>query len=106
MEPRLLASFLLGLAIAMAFAWAVQRATGASGWVDTLWTFAIGIIGISAALAPIGGAMSQRHWMVAALLCFWSLRLGGHIARHTLRSGDDPRWDIGHYRLAPAGAPQ
>ena len=92
MEPRLIAFSLLSLAIAMAFAWAVQRATGASGWVDTVWTFAVGIVGISAALAPIDGAVSQRQWMVAGLLCFWSLRLGGHIARRTLRGGDDPRY--------------
>ena len=94
MEPELLATSLLGLAMAMSFAWALQRATGASGWVDTVWSFAVGIVGMAAALRPIDGIVSPRQWMVASLVGFWSLRLGGHIARRTMRGGDDPRYAV------------
>ncbi|MET4389470.1 steroid 5-alpha reductase family enzyme [Bradyrhizobium sp. F1.4.3] len=37
--------FFLSLAILMAFAWEVQQRTGNSGWVDTIWTFAVGLAG-------------------------------------------------------------
>ena len=51
-----LAAIAVSLAILMATAWMVQRRTGNSGWVDTIWTFAVGFIGARSALWPIGGA--------------------------------------------------
>ena len=29
--------------------------TGQSGWVDAIWSFAVGVVGAAAALAPIAG---------------------------------------------------
>ena len=80
----------IALAIVMSGAWAVQRATGASGWIDAIWTFGVGITGAGLALAL--GASSWRAGLAAALALVWSLRLGSHIVRRTLRSGDDPRY--------------
>ena len=37
------------LSAVMAVAWRVQQRTGNSGWVDTIWTFGLGAIGIAAA---------------------------------------------------------
>lgn len=79
-------------AAAMAVAWRVVLATGNSGWADAFWSFTVGIAGVAAALAPLGGELSARNWLVAALVAFWSLRLGTHIARRTLRGADDPRY--------------
>jgi steroid 5-alpha reductase family enzyme len=89
----LVAMLAVGLAVWMAIAWAVVQRTGNSGWVDTFWSFGVGIAGVTAALAPIDGiSPSGRAWIAAALVTFWSLRLGIHIGRRTLKGGDDPRY--------------
>jgi steroid 5-alpha reductase family enzyme len=81
------------LSILMAFAWVVQQRTGNSGWVDTIWTFAVGLVGAGSALWPAGGeAPNARQWLVAALVAIWSLRLGSHIAIRTAAIIDDPRY--------------
>src|SRR5215469_16350467 len=83
----------LALSILMAFAWAVRQRTGNSGWVDTIWTFAVGLVGAGSALWPVGGeAANARQWLVAALVAIWSLRLGTHIAIRTAGISDDPRY--------------
>src|ERR1700687_4000315 len=87
-----LAGIAVSLPILMAMAWMVQQRTGNSGWVDTIWTFSVGLAGAGSALWPIGGlAPNARQWLVAALVAIWSLRLGLHIARRTQGITDDPR---------------
>src|SRR6478752_3433315 len=67
-----------------------QRGTGNSGWVDTIWTFSVGLVGAGSALWPIGDAApNARQWLVAALVAIWSLRLGLHIAVRTVGITDD-----------------
>jgi steroid 5-alpha reductase family enzyme len=83
----------LSLAALMAMAWLVQQRTGNSGWVDTIWTLSVGLVGAAGALWPIAGAVpDQRQWLVASLVVVWSLRLGGHIAIRTVAGTDDPRY--------------
>src|ERR1019366_6837946 len=80
-----LAGIALALAVLMGIAWMVQQRTGNSGWVDTIWTFSVGLVGA-------GGAPNPRQWLVAALVAIWSLRLGAHIAVRTAGIPDDPRY--------------
>src|SRR5476649_1611151 len=88
-----LAAIALSLSILMAGAWMVQQRTGNSGWVDTIWTFALGLVGAGSALWPVAGAAPHaRQWLVAALVAIWSLRLGSHIAVRTAGIADDPRY--------------
>jgi len=88
-----LAGIAVSLSILMAMAWMVQQRTGNSGWVDTIWTFSVGLVGACSALWPIGGsAPNARQWLVAALVAIWSLRLGVHIAVRTAGISDDPRY--------------
>ena len=88
-----LAGIALSLSVLMAIAWMVQQRTGNSGWVDTIWTFSVGLVGASSALWPIGGAApNARQWLVAALVAIWSLRLGSHIAMRSAGISDDPRY--------------
>jgi steroid 5-alpha reductase family enzyme len=88
-----LAGIALSLSFPMAIAWWVQQRTGNSGWVDTIWTFSVGLVGAGSALWPIGGAApNPRQWLVAALVAIWSLRLGVHIAARTAGISDDPRY--------------
>ena len=83
----------VALSILMAIAWAVQQRTGNSGWVDTIWTFSLGLVGAASALWPLNGApVTARQWLVAALVAIWSLRLGFHIAVRTAGITDDPRY--------------
>ncbi|HEY8332842.1 MAG TPA: DUF1295 domain-containing protein [Tardiphaga sp.] len=83
----------MSLSVLMAIAWVVQQRTGNSGWVDTIWTFSLGLVGVGSALWPMGGvAPNARQWLVAALVAIWSLRLGSHIAQRTKGIADDPRY--------------
>src|SRR5580693_5333183 len=88
-----LAAIALSLSILMAGAWVVQQRTGNSGWVDTIWTFSLGLVGAGSALWPVAGVSpNARQWLVAALVAIWSLRLGSHIALRTVGISDDPRY--------------
>jgi len=88
-----LAAIAVSLSALMAGAWAVQQRTGNSGWVDTIWTFSLGLTGAASALWPIAGAApNPRQWLVAALVAVWSIRLGSHIAVRTAGITDDPRY--------------
>jgi steroid 5-alpha reductase family enzyme len=88
-----LAAITVALSVLMAGAWMVQQRTGNSGWVDTIWTFSLGLVGAGSALWPVGGAApNARQWLVAALVAIWSLRLGAHIAARTAGISDDPRY--------------
>jgi steroid 5-alpha reductase family enzyme len=88
-----LAAIAVALSVLMAVAWLVQQRTGNSGWVDTIWTFSLGLVGAASALWPVGGAAPNvRQWLVAALVAIWSLRLGSHIAARTAGISDDPRY--------------
>ena len=88
-----LAAIAVSLSVLMAGAWMVQQRTGNSGWVDTIWTFSLGLVGAGSALWPVAGAApNARQWLVAALVAIWSLRLGTHIAIRTAGITDDPRY--------------
>lgn len=88
-----LAAMALALSVLMTGAWMVQQRTGNSGWVDTIWTFAVGLVGAGGALWPVAGAPpNARQWLVAALVAIWSIRLGAHIAVRTAGISDDPRY--------------
>ncbi|MGI9476602.1 MAG: DUF1295 domain-containing protein [Hyphomicrobiaceae bacterium] len=83
----------LSLAVLMAGAWWIEQRTGNSGWVDVVWTFAIGLTGLFGATVLVGdGAPSNRQLLVASLILVWALRLAGHIVRRTTSVSDDPRY--------------
>ena len=84
----------LGLSAIMSGAWLAWRSTRNSGWIDTTWTFGLGAVGCLRAFTPtlMTGAVTIRQVLVAVLVAVWSLRLGLHIARRTLRIKDDPRY--------------
>ncbi len=87
-----LASIAAGLAVAMAGAWLIQRLSGKSGWIDVVWSFAVGLGGVAAALLPSAGAADARRPVIAVLIALWALRLGLHIAARTRGGEDDPRY--------------
>jgi len=90
---KALVAIAVSLSVLMAGAWAVQQRTGNSGWVDTIWTFSLGLTGAASALGPVAGAApNPRQWLVAALVAVWSIRLGSHIALRTAAITDDPRY--------------
>ena len=78
------------VSLAMMLAWAVQRRTGNAGWVDVIWTFALG--GADVAYALAAGAGGPRAWLAAALAAAWALRLGGYILRRTHHGTEDVRY--------------
>jgi steroid 5-alpha reductase family enzyme len=83
----------VALAVVMAAAWAIQRQTGNSGWVDTIWSFGVGGVGLVGALLPLTShEPTWRQAMVAGLAGAWCCRLGTHIAVRTHAALDDPRY--------------
>ncbi|MBN9216454.1 MAG: DUF1295 domain-containing protein [Mesorhizobium sp.] len=78
----------------MAGAWLIAIRSGQSGWIDAIWSFAVGGVGATLALLPHDGGSSPatRQFIVASLAALWSLRLGLHIVSRTMKSGDDPRY--------------
>ncbi|WP_075289458.1 DUF1295 domain-containing protein [Pararhizobium arenae] len=91
MQAGLLVIIAVLLSLAMAGAWALQRATGRSGWIDTIWSLAVGVGGLVAALWAEGDAGRQMTAMI--VIAAWALRLGGHIGLRTKGSGEDPRYE-------------
>lgn len=81
------------LSLIMALAWAIQQRTGNSGWVDTMWTIGVGVVGLLSALVPLSGnGVSVRQTVVASLALLWALRLSLHIGARSARISDDPRY--------------
>ncbi|WP_313608421.1 DUF1295 domain-containing protein, partial [Rhizobium sp.] len=61
------------MSVLMAAAWALQRLTGSSGWIDTVWSASVGLGGIVAVLFSDGDAW--RRGAAVFLVIVWSLRL-------------------------------
>ncbi len=82
------------LAAIMAGAWVIQQRTRNSGYVDAIWTFGLGAVGVLSALAPLhdSDAVSARQALVAVVMSAWALRLGTHIMHRSAARGDDPRY--------------
>ncbi|MFK3779780.1 DUF1295 domain-containing protein [Agrobacterium sp. NPDC089420] len=78
------------MSLLMAAAWALQRATGSSGWIDTVWSAGVGIGGVVAVFLAAGDGW--RRAVVLFLIVVWSLRLAGHIGMRTRGGGEDPRY--------------
>jgi len=84
---------MLALSAIMTGAWAIQRKTGNSGWIDAVWTFGLGAVGTVSALVPLeAGETSQRQLLVAALIGIWAVRLGSHLVWRSSHKIDDPRY--------------
>lgn len=92
MDVTALTSIAIGLALAMAAAWLIHRLSGKSGWIDAVWSFAVGAGGVAAALMPSPSAIEGRKVTVAVLIALWALRLGLHIVARTRKGDDDPRY--------------
>ncbi|MEP7029976.1 MAG: DUF1295 domain-containing protein [Pseudolabrys sp.] len=83
----------IAMSVIMTVAWIVQQNTGNSGWIDTSWSFGIGLTGVAAALVlPAGEGFHARQILVACFVGVWALRLGIHIARRSTHITDDPRY--------------
>lgn len=79
-----------GISLAMTGAWIAQRATGKSGWIDTIWSAAVGLGGIFAAVSAEGPF--ARRMTVILVVAAWALRLAWHIGARTKGGGEDPRY--------------
>ena len=64
----------LALSAGMSMAWVIWRSTRNSGWVDTIWTFSVGAVGLAGALLPPTGAaaLDSRRALVAAFAALWA----------------------------------
>lgn len=90
MDAALIVTLVVGLSLAMAGAWGVQRVTGLSGWIDTIWSLAVGLGGITAALFANGDF--GRRMVVFIIIAAWAARLASHIGSRTHGGWEDPRY--------------
>jgi steroid 5-alpha reductase family enzyme len=90
MDLSLLVLIAILMSFAMAIAWAVQRVTGLSGWIDTIWSASVGVGGITAALFSNGDF--DRRIALTIIVAAWALRLGAHIGSRTRGGSEDPRY--------------
>ncbi|WP_244604752.1 DUF1295 domain-containing protein [Rhizobium anhuiense] len=105
MDLSLLVLIAILLSLAMVIAWAIQRVTSLSGWIDTIWSAAVGVGGMTAALFSNGDL--DRRIALMTIIAAWALRLGGHIGSRTRGGSEDPRYarliaewgDSGAWRL-------
>lgn len=104
MDLALLLMLAIGLSVLMTGAWAIQRVTGASGWIDTIWSVAVGLGGMCAAAFAEGDG--GRRAAVFAMVAIWSVRLGAHIAARTHGAGEDPRYEKLMSEWGAAAAPR
>jgi len=64
---KALLAIAVSLSILMALAWLVQQRSGNSGWVDTIWTFAVGLVrfrgdpGNKGGVCDVGLGRWSRH---------------------------------------------
>jgi len=84
-----------GLSIVMTLAWAYQRKVNNAGWVDVFWTFGLGLAGLAVSLAPIPGTdgLTDRQMLIAAMVAFWSIRLGTHLGVRVAHHDEDVRYN-------------
>ena len=89
-----LAAIALSLSVLMAGAWLVQQRTGNSGWVDTIWTFSLGLVGAGQRAVAGGGRGAERRGNGWSRPWWRSGRSGwgSHIAVRTAGITDDPRY--------------
>lgn len=81
------------MCLAMAWAWHQQRVTQNDGWADAVWALSVGGVGVVAALWPVESDSGiERRALVAFLIAAWSLRLGLHILKRTLKGKSDERY--------------
>lgn len=94
MSPGLIPGVTAMLSLLMMVAWAVQRRAGNAGWVDVVWTFALGLAGIVYALVPVPGIAwpDARQVIVALVVAVWSGRLGLHLWQRTRHGAEDSRY--------------
>ncbi len=96
--PLLNLAGLIGLgwalfATVMLGAWLLWRRSGNAGFVDSIWSFGVGAVGILGALAPVSSdGPAVRQLCVALVVAIWSGRLGFFILRRSRAKGDDPRY--------------
>jgi len=92
MNPWLtLAAGWAGMALAMAWAWQLQRRYGKAGIVDILWTAGVGVLGMGFAVAADG--YPQRRLLIGLLAGAWSFRLSSYLLVRVLGSAEDGRYE-------------
>jgi steroid 5-alpha reductase family enzyme len=79
------------LSLGMAAAWAVQRRTGNSGWVDMAWSALTGLAAI-VGVALSGMISTGAGIMASVMLLLWAGRLAIHIGGRSRLAGEDPRY--------------
>ena len=80
----------LALTLVCLFGWWRQTVTRNAGHVDVIWTFGVGACALF--YLALGGGDFWHRLLAAALIGFWSLRLGTHIWRRVHGAEEEGRY--------------
>jgi steroid 5-alpha reductase family enzyme len=80
------------LSLMMAIGFIIAMRCGNGGWADTIWTFGVGLAGLTAIFILGGPEPGPRHWLAAGLAALWSLRLGVYLFGRTQGKAEDARY--------------
>jgi steroid 5-alpha reductase family enzyme len=81
----------LAAACLMGLLWLVQLWTGDAGSVDVAWAAGVGLLSAAFAwLSPAG--LSERKWLVLAVVLVWAIRLAGYVLMRVLTMPEDGRY--------------
>lgn len=87
-----LSASLAVLSLVMTFGFIIAMRSGNGGWADTIWTFGVGLAGLTAVFILGGSEPGPRHLMAAGLAALWSLRLGVYLFGRTRGKAEDARY--------------
>ncbi|MDZ7781060.1 MAG: DUF1295 domain-containing protein [Gemmatimonadota bacterium] len=86
--------------LAMTLLWLVSLALEDVSIVDPFW--APGFLLVTVTYLVLAPEPTPRSWLVVALVALWAARLGGHLLRRALHSGEDRRYAA----MREAGGPR
>lgn len=81
---------LLGVSLLLTLAWLIQLATRNAGVVDTLWSWAVGGLGVW--FAAVGPAPAQLRGLLGLMAGVWGFRLGLHLLIRNHGKPEDGRY--------------
>jgi steroid 5-alpha reductase family enzyme len=74
----------------MALAWFFCKRLKNASYVDALWAYGVGVMGI-VFICSVEGDSSRKNWVIG-LLALWSLRLGTHLLKRCRKGIEDSRY--------------
>jgi len=81
-----------GASVVMFLGWVVALAIGNTSYVDVLWAYGVGVLGVIYIYLLRDECHLSRYALLLGLLGVWSARLGTHLLRRCWKKPEDARY--------------